>query len=368
MARPATRPSRTHLALILATISGSALAAGCVESFGGSNLQIDFSESVPVPGGSNYEALQPPANTYLTFYAVDHVYEVDGDGNPVLDADGDPVIERSYLFSVKEFELKPVIDTSSPCFIELPPDADDVRSFPGLHVTMWEEKVKEDTGITDPFDPPNGVDEGDVTDVLNAERRVDLLPRLQAEVKSVTSASHFTYPTAQPDCDVTGDQLPAPTCIDEASNAQRLRVCQELWAANPEFYEGSDKVFLLPLNGQFFGMVEGPNPVNAGFVGGSTIFVEDVLGGADAYTISWQFKDRDGDGDPDYPADFFDDGPDLDDLDDRAPSDTGYTFMTGRPEARVRGVINSRMRSQYSPSAFAEVAIFSGLADDDLNF
>ncbi len=361
MARPATRPSRAHHVLFTATIAGTALAAGCVEAYRGSNLQIDFSVGTPVPDGSDYDGAKPPDNTYFTFYAVDHVYMLDGDGNPVLDAAGNPIPEQTFLFNVTEFELKPLIDVSSPCFIELPADAEDIRSFPGLHVTMFEEKLKEVTNISDPFDPPSDVTEGDITDVLNAGRRMGLLVRLQNEVTSVASFTDFAYPAAQADCDATGEQIPAPTCTDDASNEQRLRACEAIWEANPNLYEGSDKVFTLPLNGRFFGMVEGPNPVNGGFVGGSTIFVDDVLSEADAFTIKWQFKDGDDDGEPDYPADFFDDPAHVE-------SETGYDFVTGRPESRVRGVINTRMVSPYAAGVFAEVAIFSGLGDDDVNF
>jgi len=352
---------------LLAVAALTAASAGCVESFDGSNLQIDFSEATPIPGGTDPDGLQPPANTFLSFYAVQHIEDEDG------------VITQSYLFEAQRLEIRPVIDTSSPCFIEL-----EDAAFPGLHVTQFAEEVREDIcdrlGLPrdcfdDPLDPPVGASEGDVTDVLGADIRMENLGDLQGQVKAVTTFSDFAYPAPEADCNATGDQLPAITCTDDASNAQRLAVCQALWATGPnedgddltDIYEGSDKVFTLPLSGKLFGMVEGPNPINAGFVGGATIFVDEVLDGFDAYTLHWQFKDLDGDGDPDYPDDFFDDV-DGDGEPDHVESATGYPFLTGAPEARTRGVINARLTTPFSSAVFAEVAIFADLAVDDVHF
>ncbi len=353
--------------LLGAAVIAAGASVGCVESFGGSNLQIDFSEAIPNSGGDDADGLQAPANTYFSFYAVQHVE--DDDGN----------VTQSYLFEAQRFEIRPVIDTASPCFIEIEGSA-----FPGLHVTMYAEEVREDICdrlghprdcFEDPLDPPEGASEGDVTDVLGADIRMENLGDLQGQVKAVTSFSDFAYPAAEPDCNATGEQIPAPSCTDDASNAQRLAACNALWAmgddpdgdGNTDIYEGSDKVFTLPNQGKLYGMVEGPNPINSGFVGGATMFVDEVLDGFDAYTIHWQFKDLDDDGEPDYPDDFFDDG-DGDGEPDHAASPTGYPFLTGEPENRVRGVINARLTTPFSSAAFAEVAIFADLSDDDVHF
>lgn len=330
----------------VATVGACGLAAvaltglvGCVEPFSGSNVQFDFSEPTPLPAreGQTPLAGQPAADSYMVFYAIDHVYDETVDPS---------VVEQSFVYEVQRFELKPVIDTTSPCLIDIPDQA--APNFPGLHRTMFAEKVKEVTGIDDPFDPPNGANEGDITDVLNAEARVDLLGDLQGIVKAVTSYSTFTYPDvlADDDCSFSGDELPGRTCMDDASNAQRLRVCQLHWAANPTFYEGSDKVFTLPLNGQFYGNVEGSNPINSGFLGGAQIFVDEVLEGFDAYAVNWKYKDEAMNAD--------------------AP--VGYPFLSGEPEERTRGVISVRMVSPIFPTVFAETAIFPGLGRDDVQF
>lgn len=341
-----------HLYLLAAVA-----CAGCVESFGGSNLQLDFSEATPVSGGNDYDGIQAPANTYFTFYAVEEIADEDGQ------------VTQSYLFEVARFEIRPVIDLSSPCFIEL-----EDAAYPGLHVTQYADEVREEICarlghepdcFEDPFDPPAGADEGDITDVLGADIRMENLIDLQGQVKGVTSFSNFSYPAPQPDCDATGDEIPAIGCASAAANAQRLRACRALWAAAEDAegdgvkdaYEGSDKVFTLPLSGKLYGTVEGPNPINSGFLGGASIYVDEVLSDFDAYTIRWQFKDLDGDGEPDYPADF-----------DREESDTGYPFMTGEPEARARGVINARLTTPLSSATYAEIVIFPDLADDNVHF
>jgi hypothetical protein len=356
--------------LVLMSASLLAGAAGCVEPFGGSNLQVTFSRSTEPAGGDDYAGARAPADTYFTFYAVDHVYAVDADGNPVVNEAGEPVPAESFLFDVQHFELRPVVDLSSPCFIEL-----EDTQFPGLHVTQYAHKVAETicarAGLApdcfdNPLEPPAGATDGDQVDVLTAERRVELLSDLQAVLRAVVSsdtevagAPAFRYPEPAEDCAASGDAIPSPDCTDAAANAQRLAACRALWAANPDYYEGSDKVFTLPLNGRFFGMVDGVNPINEGFVGGATMFVDEVLGAADAYTVTWQFKDFDGDGEPDYPADF---------LAERAPAPLGVPYVTGRPELRTRGVINALLTNPVSPAVFADVGIFSGLGDDDVQF
>jgi hypothetical protein len=340
--------SRLRVALVAAALLA---AGGCVESYGGSDLQIDFGGSVEVPSGTTADGTDVPADTYFTFYATDEIE--DEDGNVVSNA----------VFAVQAFEIKPVVNQSSPCFIDL-----DDAEFPGLHVTQFalrkRQKICDRLGldehcIDDPFAAPSGATDGDVSDVLGADIRMDHLPLYQSALKAVATFSNFQYPAALADCDFTGDQLPSPSCIDDASNAQRLRVCQALWADNLDLYEGSDKVFTLPLNGQLRGLVSGNNPVNGGPVGGSQFLVDSTLVDFESYSINWQWKDHDGDGDPDYPADF---------LVDHEPSDIGYQFMTGRPESRTRGVINSRMTNPFDPNVAAEVAIFADIGEDDLHF
>lgn len=309
--------------------------AGCVESFGGSNLQIDFSQATPVPSGDGIaDPVRPPADTYFTFYALDHEYD---EANP-------DVIVLTRFYEIQRFEIQPVIQTASPCFIDL-----EESRYPGLHITQFAEKERERTGIDNPLDPPDGVDEGDVSDVLTADTRIDNLNDLESTIKAVVSYSPtIALPDAAAGCIVDGigpDEIPAPTCTEDVDNEQRLRVCRDHWDDDPNFYQGSDKVFTLPNNGILYGMVEGPNPINQGFVGGATISVDEVLSGFDAFTVNWNYKDE-----------------------GAQTSATGTTFVTGEPESRTRGVINARLISPLSNAVFAEVGIFSDLGDDNVNF
>lgn len=328
--RLALRPSRALLAF-----ATTFTLAGCVESFGGSNLQLDFSQATPVPAGTfdPVDPLRPPGDSYFTFYALDHEY-----------SDEDPeVIVLSRFYEIQRFEIQTVIEIASPCFIDL-----EESRYPGLHVTQFAEKERERTGITDPFDPPDGVDEGDISDVLTADVRMDNLADLEGAIKAVVSHSTLEIPDASTECVADGigdDEIPAPACISTEDNDQRLRVCRSYWAEDVNFYQGSDKVFTLPNNGFFYGTVEGPNPINQGFVGGATITVDEVLSGFDAYSINWNYKDE---GDQ--------------------TSATGTTFMSGEPESRTRGVINARLVSPFSNAAFAEIGIFADLGEDDVNF
>ncbi len=331
-------------------------AGGCIEAFDGSNLQIDFSSGVQTSTrpGRNPERFQPPQDTHFELYAADQIYRTDVDGTPVLDDRGQPILEQTFLFKVTEFEIRPVIDVTSPCFIELA----DTR-YPGLHITRFEEHVKEQTGISDPFNSDAPL--GDITDVLNAIRRVDNLQSLENALKVVASHEPFRYPATAPagQCPpAAADALPDPGCRDDVSNAQRLRRCRELWAPRPDFYEGSDKVFTLPLNGSYIGMVTGTNPLNEGFVGGSSFFVDENLVDHDAYLINWQYSDFDGNDEPDFP----------DDLPVPEQSDTGYTYLIGLPVSVTRGVTTVPLRHPNEPAIRAELSIVPNLGRDDVHF
>jgi hypothetical protein len=333
------------LRLLMMTIALGAVA-GCVEPFGGSNVQFDFHEPVPAAArpGVTPVANQPPANTHLVLYGTDFKYQLDADGVPVLNAGGDKIVEAAYVFKIKEFEIRPVIDPTSPCFIDL----EDTR-FPGVHVTRYAERLKVDTGISDPF--ADGQDPGDVIDVLTALRRMELLPAFVANLKTVTSYASFTYPAVGTACGGDPNLIPPPQCDSDADNAVRLRLCRAAWAqAGPNFYEGSDKVFSLPLNGQYFGMVEGTNPINGGPVGGASMYVDTNLAEMDAFLVNWDYND---------PAA---------DPNGANRSPTGYHLLAGEPKRFARGVINSEMLNRNDGRIAADLTIFPDLSSDDVHF
>lgn len=348
--------TRAAVGRALIAVGATVAAGGCVQAFDGSNVQIDFSTGVQTATrvGATPQPDQPPPDTHYELYAADLVYQLDPEGNVVRDDRGHPVVAQSYMFQVAKFAITPVINRASPCLIEL-----EGTRYPGLHVTQIRTEVEEDTGVTDPFAP--GVPANDVTDVLNARRRVANLERLEVALKVVASHQAFHYPATAPvgQCPPTSaDALPDPGCRDAVSNAQRLRRCENLWAAHPDFYEGSDKVFTLPLNGHYLGMVAGTNPLNDASVGGSSLFVDANLVDHDQYYINWQYDDLDGNGSPDFPAA----------LPAAQRSPVGYLYMAGTPVDITRGVITVPLRHPSNTAIGADLAILPNLGHDDVHF
>src|SRR5262249_12663787 len=141
------------------------------------------------------------------------------------------------------------------------------------------------------------------------------------------------------------------------SNKNRLALCRDFWGKHPDYYEGNDKTFTAPLNGKVHGMVEGLNPIDSGFLGGTEVFVDTVLE-AQAYVVTWQYKDLNGDGMPDFPT-------------PAPPADEqkiGHTLMEGTPFNEARGVINVNLVDPNASTISAEMAIFPDLADDGTHF
>jgi hypothetical protein len=318
----------------------------CVKPFSGSSVQLDFTSSTQAitSAGKTALPLQPAADTMYGLYAV----------QDSIDAAG---VTSSYVFPVQNFEIKPLLDITSPCFIDL-----EGTRFPGLHVTQIANKVSEQTGVADPFNPPPNASDGDISDVLTARKRIENLTNLQSVVKAVVSTSTFKYGPSAVACiedtpSVDQTMFPPPTCTGDKSNALRLKLCKAVWAKNPDFYEGSDKVFTLPLNGTYYGTVEGTNPINNGFVGGSSVFVDESLTNIDRYFIAWQYKDMNGDGQPDIP----DGTPDAD-------KPYGHLYMAGTPRHIARGATSVTLVNPSDTSIGANMTIFPDLANDGTHF
>lgn len=345
-----------YLALLAACVSGC--DGLLVEPFGGSTMEVTFFDGVPAPAPADTVPAfgTPPADTFLSFYAVTLQYERDDGGEVVVDDAGQPVVTGSYAFHLTDFEITPVIDTQSPCFIEV-----SNTRFPGLHVTLVGAKLREVTGISDPLAAPPDARYEDIVDVLNADRRMANLPALERSVKAVTSVATARYPAVGERCVEDGgpaDVIPPIECTGEDSNQVRLSLCQAFWAENPGVYEGNDKIMTVPLNGEWHGAVNGINPLNSGVVGGAGFFVDQVLTGIDSLMINWQYKDYDGDGEPDYPAD----------VPDHARSSIGYLFMQGTPVSRTRGTFNVPMVNPSVPRISADAVVFPDLDQDQVNF
>jgi hypothetical protein len=327
-----------------------AAASACVQPLSGSDVQIDFGASgtsiwVPARNAATQQANQPAPNTYYRLYAVQER------------RDASNVVVENYVFPVQDLEIRHLIDLTSPCFIEL----EDAR-FPGLHATEFENKVKEVVNIQDEFHPRADATQAEIDQVVDADIRMGHLSALQDTVEVVTDTSNAQYGGSAATClddDAGVDQtlFPPPKCTGDRANALRLKLCREFWAKNPSFYEGSDKVFTLPLNGEFRGVVEGINPVNNGFLGGSEFVVDTVLSEVNSFVLTWQYKDLNGDGTPDFPAST-----------PEADKKIGHTYLTGRPVRAARGVINVLLSNPADPSISAEMAIFSDISNRGTHF
>jgi len=297
--------------------------SGCVDGFRGSNVQIDLSNSTPVQAhvGSAPTGAELPANSHFTLYGVQQ-----GDA-------GD------QLFEVQRFEIHRMVDPTSPCFI----DAGEHVMYPGLHVTQYAARVEQDLGVTDPTNPPPTVSEQDKVVLATALQRMTNVQLLASDagIRAVVSASTAVYPAVATDCNGGAGQLPPATCIDDASNARRLALCQQTWAANPEMWEGSDRVLTVPLNATTYGLVDGRNPISNAPVGGAQFFVENALENIDAYAI---YAQQDGMPDP------------------------GTQIYFGKPFQTTRGVMKVHLVNPQDQALTAEMAIFADLGTDDVHF
>lgn len=315
---------------------------GCIDEFTGSNVQFDFNRNTPVeaPVGLAPTGTQLPANVHFSLYALSS-----------NDTTG-------FMFKLQDFEIHKVVDLTSPCFI----DVGEHVPHPGLHVSQYASVIEQDTGIPDPRNPPPGASKDDQIAAATALQRQENVAMLYDDatgLKVVSGASTATYPAVAADCTAT-DGIPPAMCTDEASNKRRLDMCQAFWKANPEYFEGTDRVLTSPLNGTTHGMVDGANPVNSGaLVGGAQFFVDEALANFDRFAIYLQYDDADGDGVPDYPPGF----------PDSQKAEAGQLYLYGSVTTPTRDVMHVHLKSPDSNSTVAaEMVIFPDLGQDTTNF
>jgi len=306
---------------------------GCVDTFKGSNVQLDLSPVMPVQAspGATPRTGEVPANVHFTFYAFDE--GTDSQGNPV-----------GRLYAVQDFEIHRIVDLSSPCYI----DVGEHVPHPGLHVSQFAKVIAADTGYSyspgtgiDLANPPPGATQQQMIDAATAQQRMLNVAALASDtgIAVVSSASAGNYPGVAADCTDT-TKLPPPTCTDDASNARRLALCQAAWKADPSYFEGTDRVLTAPLNGITHGFVDGTNPINLAPVGGAQFFVDEHLDHFTGYAI---YQQTDG------------------------ATGTGMLLLFGIPTSPTRGVIHVHMTNATSPLA-ADVAIFANLDEDTTTF
>lgn len=262
-----------------------------------------------------------PAATHFTLYATQAGSDSDS------------------MFAVTTFEIHRIVDLTSPCFI----DVGDHVPYPGIHVSQYAARVEMDTGIPDPTSPPAGASAANIELAATAYQRMANIQLLVGPngILAVTSASAGNYPALGADCtDTTG--IPPPDCMDSDSNARRLAACKAYWASDPNYYEGTDRVLTSPLNGVSHGMVDGENPINLSPVGGAGFFVDANLVGFDGYAIYAQ--------------------------PDSQTTPGGDLLLFGTPMTPTLGVTHVDLATPGTGLLTAEMAIFSNLGDDNVQF
>jgi hypothetical protein len=320
------RPTRGIVAAAALTL------AGCVNGFQGANVQLDLSPATPVQ--ADVRAMQGPtelaAASHFTLYAIQEETLPD---HTVQD----------HLFEVVRFEVHHIVDTSSPCFI----DVGDHVPYRGIHVTQFANRIQQDTMIPDPTHPPPGATPQQLELVVTALARMAKIGAIIGPngLVAVTSASTTAYPAVATDCNGPSDQIPPPQCMDNASNQRRLQLCQATWKQDARLWEGTDRVLTAPLNGTTFGLLLNPMTPAGTPVGGAQIFVDNALVGVDAYAIYVQ---------ADAPPPGME-GP-------------GTQLYFGRPTMPTRGVFHVHLVNPNNAALTAEMAVFADLGQDDVHF
>ncbi len=302
--------------------AASALAGGCVEPFDGSKVEIVMSNTTHIPGDSPGGGGRPPSDAHYEAY----------------------ILKDNQTFKLFEFDVVFVIDPSDRCFIE-----DEESIYPGLHATQFPVRLEDD--ITANGHTPT---EDEAGDIYLAQKRVytdfQLLTDDAVGVKSLVSHEPgLTLAGRQMLYDVA--QVPDPSETGDDANADRLAACNQVFAEHPLLYVGNDKVFALPLNGDYYGNTKGRDPRNSAPTGGAKFDVSLVLDDFDAMRINWNFNDP---ADPRAAA--------------YGGSAIGYHYLAGTPILRTRGVVNVILTNNFFGTLRGDVAIFTDLAEDDVMF
>src|SRR5262249_42088286 len=133
--------------------------------------------------------------------------------------------------------------------------------------------------------------------------------------------------------------------------ATRLSTCTSIWQAHPGYYVGTDKVLTIPLNGTYYGLVEGQDPRNGGLLGGGQISSDVSVQGLEAMRVDWNFNAGD-----DPRRAFY------------SPSNIGWHYMAGKAVERERGTYNITVVNQDFGQIRGEIAVFTDLGNDDVHF
>ena len=296
-------------------LASSVWLASCVDNFNGSKIELYLHGGVQVPGDDPSGDGRPPSDTHYEIY----------------------IAKDRSVFHIIDFDIRPVIDTSDPCFIE-----EAGERFAGLHSTKIVAKTTE-AAMAD-----GTVTDREAGDIASAQARFANMGLLQGALKVLTfhEAGLTNATVAASIADV-----PPPDMTDDATNARRLQLCQAAWKQHPGYYVGTDKVLTIPLNGIYYGIVAGNDPRNGSFLGGGSVDTDVAMPEFDSFRVNWNWNA------PDDPR-----------AGGYAPSNIGYHYMAGTPVDRVRGVINVSIVNEDFTQIAGDVSIFTNLGEDDVNF
>lgn len=334
-------------------------ATACVEPNDGSKIELLLESTVHVPlepGAPPVGFGQPPPGTHYEMWVA-----------------RDGLAEKVF-----DFILTPIVHPEHPCMIEdefavVPYSGEKVA---GLHVTQWGNK------LLDIYQKPDSLGGTNITDdeagaLYDAQVRLVNLGKLEEAVTAVVSHD----PTlTEADEQAFIDDVTTNAPIDDISPekaAIRQRMCREFFAEHPDYYVGADRLITLPLNGLFYGVVNGTDPRNLGRIGGASLTVDAVFPDPAeaewALQINWQFNE-DTSGFPgstrDLACDYGAQGTPGETPEEPGHcwSPTGFHYMAGTPIVRTRGVINVPLANTLWPAIAGEAAIYSGLNRDDVHF
>jgi hypothetical protein len=333
-----------HVRLGFIAAALSVGAGGCVESYDGSWVEFSLGAGTQLPADvadGNMGFGQPPADTHFEFW----------------------VQTGNSSFKVAEFLVVSQFNSSFPCFIET-----GRAQYPGLHSTKYYDRLLEDALATgDPQTP----DPDEVNLLADADKRMKNMVVVEKGLKAVVGYDPSMTKEILTDLGTAVQNGASIDKTDDASNANRLKICQAFFDKHPDFYVGGDKVFSLPLAGHWYGMVEGSDPRSNAPVGGSGFTVPFTFKKFDHLFMNWQFNDAhytaNGELDTSQPTDPRILGTQAG-LGPYGPSWTGYYYMGGTPREATRRTINVDLKNQQFPSLNAKMAIFPAINEDDATF
>jgi hypothetical protein len=320
---------------LVAVAALSAGALSCVDPYQGSWVEFSLSKTTEIPGdpaAGTSRGSRPPSNTHYEYW----------------------VVTGGNAFHLADFLVSKQFDSTFPCFIETGRD-----KYLGLHSSKFYDKVLAEA-LAPPGDPTTP-DQHEVDLLADADKRMQNQTAVENKLEAIVGWDPKITPQVLTDLSneinaTDGTGAPIDDISDEA-NKRRLAICNRFFAAHPDFYVGSDKVFSLPLTGHWYGMVENMDPRSGAPIGGAGFTVPATFKQFDYLWMTWQFND---------PADprittAVGGGP-------YGPSAVGYHYMTGKPEYRTRRTINVELQNELFGTISGHMAIFPGINEDDATF